>query len=383
MPDSGATREEIERIAAELSRTYEPKTEAATKPTHDRPVIRYSALQVNTLADQAEQSLLNAGTDIFTRADRLLRPGFSEVPAADGRTTVAAGLYVLDHAGLIEELNRAAEWQAFDGRSKKWVVINPPSLIARVLISRKGRWKLRSVDGIINCPTMRPDGSILSQPGYDHATRLYYMPDPSFRLPAISQKPTREGAEAALQLLSDLLAEFPFVQGVDKAVAFSMLISAVVRGALGMVPVHAFTAPTPGSGKSYLADVTTAITSGRWCPVITPGKSEEELEKRLGAMLLAGYPTISLDNVSTELSGDALCQVAERPIVRIRILGTSETPECEFRGILLPVAGGRSGIDTARLGRWLRSVKGRPVAGRKFVITGTPHGLASWGVAKA
>jgi putative DNA primase/helicase len=135
--------------------------------------------------------------------------------------------------------------------------------------------------------------------------------------------------------LSGLLSEFPFLTLVDRSVALSMLVSAIVRGALGMVPVHAFTAPTPGSGKSYLADVTSAITSGRRCPVITPGKSEEELEKRLGAMLLAGFQTISLDNISSELSGDALCQVAERPIVRIRILGKSETPECEFRGILI------------------------------------------------
>jgi putative DNA primase/helicase len=101
-----------------------------------------------------------------------------------------------------------------------------------------------------------------------------------------------------------------------------------------MVPVHAFTAPTPGTGKSYIADVVAAIISGRWCPVITTGRTEEELEKRLGAMLLAGYPIISLDNISSGLSGDALCQIAERPTVRIRILGKSETPECEFRGII-------------------------------------------------
>jgi hypothetical protein len=40
MPDGGATRKDIERIAAELSRTYEPKADSATKPTHDRPVKR-------------------------------------------------------------------------------------------------------------------------------------------------------------------------------------------------------------------------------------------------------------------------------------------------------------------------------------------------------
>jgi putative DNA primase/helicase len=120
--------------------------------------------------------------------------------------------------------------------------------------------------------------------------------------------------------------DFKFVGEVDRAVALSLLVSSVLRGVLDMVPRHAFTVPTPGSGRSYLADITTAIISGRYCPVITPGRSEEELEKRLGAMVLAGYPTISLDNCSAELSDDALSQLTERPIVRIRILGKSETP---------------------------------------------------------
>jgi putative DNA primase/helicase len=154
-------------------------------------------------------------------------------------------------------------------------------------------------------------------------------------MPTLAADPRQSDARAAVALLSDLLAGFPLVTDADKAVALSLIVSAVVRGALGMVPVHAFTAPTPGTGKSYIADVAAVITSGRWCPVITPGRTEEELEKRLGAMLLAGYPIISLDNISNGLSGDALCQIAERPTVRIRLLGKSETPECEFRGIII------------------------------------------------
>jgi putative DNA primase/helicase len=337
--DYGARQEQQDREPAPQSEASRDTAKDMAEPVpgleDDRPLIRCVAGKVDIVVDHAEQALLEANADIFTRAEQLVRPGYSEVQTADGRTTKAAGLYALKEAGLIEELSRVATWQKFYKQDFAWRNIDPPPLIARVLADRKGRWKLRSVAGVITCPTMRPDGTILSEPGYDPKTRLYYMPDPNFCLPSIPERPNREAAVAALELLSGLLVEFPFVAPVDRSVALSMLISAVVRGALGMVPVHAFTAPTPGSGKSYLADVTTAITSGRRCPVITPGKSEEELEKRLGAMLLAGYPTISLDNMSSELSGDALCQVAERPIVRIRILGKSETPECEFRGVLI------------------------------------------------
>ena len=50
-----------------------------------------------------------------------------------------------------------------------------------------------------------------------------------------------------------------------------------------------------------------------------------------GALLLAGVSIVSLDNVSADLGGDMLCQVTERPIVRVRILGRSEAPEFECK----------------------------------------------------
>lgn len=46
-------------------------------------------------------------------------------------------------------------------------------------------------------------------------------------------------------------------------------------------------------------------------------------------MLLSGSPIVSLDNVAHDLGGELLCQITERPIVRIRILGRSEMPDCE------------------------------------------------------
>jgi hypothetical protein len=66
-------------------------------------------------------------------------------------------------------------------------------------------------------------------------------------------------------------------------------------------------------------------------PVMAAGANEEELEKRLGAALLAGQPLICIDNVNGELKGDALCQTIERPLVEIRILGKSERVRIEAR----------------------------------------------------
>jgi hypothetical protein len=68
--------------------------------------------------------------------------------------------------------------------------------------------------------------------------------------------------------------------------------------------------------------------------VITAGKTEEETEKRLGSLLRDGVSIVSIDNVTGGLGGDMLCQITERPFVRVRILGASETPEFECRSAM-------------------------------------------------
>jgi putative DNA primase/helicase len=98
---------------------------------------------------------------------------------------------------------------------------------------------------------------------------------------------------------------------------------------LPTAPVHLICADTPGTGKSYLVDLIAMIATGRLCPVITASKSLEETEKRLGSVLLSGVSIISLDNCTHDLGGELLCQLTERPVIKIRILGRSEMPECE------------------------------------------------------
>jgi putative DNA primase/helicase len=76
--------------------------------------------------------------------------------------------------------------------------------------------------------------------------------------------------------------------------------------------MHAFTAPVAGSGKSKLVEVASIIATGHEAPVIAPGATEEELEKRLGGALLAGDTVIALDNCDAPLGGVLLCQALTR-----------------------------------------------------------------------
>ncbi|MHB2205255.1 PriCT-2 domain-containing protein [Methylobacterium sp. CM6257] len=305
--------------------------EAPPEDEDGRPIVRFVAGKVPKGVDRMEAILLNAGVQIYSRAGTLVRPVIQAVPAAKGRMTSVARMRALSTIGLADIAAQKMRFQRYDVRAEDWLDINPPDEITATLLAREGQWRVPPVVGVITAPTVRPDGTILDLPGYDPATQLYYAAAPDFRLPSLSKRPDKTEALRALALIEELLIDFPFVSHIDRSVALSGVLTALVRSVIPTAPMHAIRAYTPGTGKSYLIDLISIIAAGRRCPVITAGKSAEETEKRLGALLRDGVSVISIDNVNGELGGDMLCQLTERPLVRVRILGKSEAPELECR----------------------------------------------------
>jgi hypothetical protein len=170
------------------------------------------------------------------------------------------------------------------------------------------------------------DGSICEQPGYDANSHLLFRPDGELFSP-IPQQPSKDEAAAALAVLQGLIATFPFVTPADRSVALSAILTTLDRHAMANAPLHAFTSPAAGTGKSLLVDVAAILATGRRMPVISPGQTEEELEKRLGAALLAGDVAISLDNCEHPLESVFLCQALTQEKLNIRLLGRSKNVE--------------------------------------------------------
>lgn len=292
------------------------------------PVIQARAGDLPALATESERSLIAAETPFYIRGG-LVRPIIDEVAAAHGRKTKVARLKVVDLNVMIDHMARAASWVKYNARKNGLVPADPPPQVAAIILSRDGEWRFKRLAGVITTPTLRPDGTLLTEPGYDERTQLLLMHPPV--LPPIPLRPSRDDAMEAAKLLDGLLAEFPFVDDASRSVALSALITPVVRGAMAVAPMHVPTAPVPGSGKSYIIDLCSAIATGERAPVISAGRTEEETEKRLGAALLNGQAIISIDNVNGELSGDALCQMIERPVVSLRPLGMSQLIKIESR----------------------------------------------------
>jgi putative DNA primase/helicase len=306
-----------------------PKQEYPTEVDggDDRPEIRCSQSWLHKTTDRAEKILLKAEVPFYQRAGMLMRPVQDTLCDSLGREAEFATLHQVDKVYLRDVLTRNIRFMTAKTSKDgvEWVPIDAPVYVADTMLARNGEWMFPSIGGVISTPTLRPDGSILAQPGYDEKTRLYLMPG-ALQVPGIATKPTRADAQAKLELLKDLLCEFSFADTESKSVALSALITLTCRGAMDVVPAHVLRAFAAGSGKTYLADIASAIATGSPCPVMAAGRTEEETEKRIGSKALAGTPIIAIDNVNGPIGGDNLCQIISQPLCEIRVLGQSKMP---------------------------------------------------------
>ena len=309
-------------------RTTHPSREASDEHTAEgnRPLIRIRAGMMPETIDEAEQALLGAGLGLYQRGSIVVRPAMVPVAISGGRQIDAPRLIHVRAHHMAEAFTKAAYWERYDMRAGDWIPTDCSQRLAETYLAREGQWRLPVLTGIINAPTLREDGSILDQPGYDAQTGLLFDPQGE-RFPLLPREPDRDMAARALAFLRDLIGSFPFVTPADRSVALSAILTTLIRRSLPTAPLHGFNAPTAGTGKSMLVDIASMIATARPAPVIAQGKTEEEMEKRLGAALIAGEVLIAIDNCEEPLGGELICQAMTQTSLKVRILGTSLNAE--------------------------------------------------------
>lgn len=201
--------------------------------------------------------------------------------------------------------------------------INCPENIARYMMAQP-EYKFRVLKGIINAPTLRRDNSILDKPGYDKQSGLLFIPD-DCTFNQVPEHPSKENAENALNELLFILRGFPFADKVSLSVALAAILTATIRQSIRTAPLFAFTAPTPASGKTLLADIVSLIATGKSNSVIPQADSEAEEKKRILGLLNEGSQIICIDNVDRGFGSAALCSILTQTDYKDRILGLNET----------------------------------------------------------
>jgi len=296
---------------------------AAPPPGDERPGIQIKGGELPRAVDEAEAALIASAPDMYRYGGQLMRPIVEEALAADERRTMIHRLLPVTRPYLVERFTKVARWQRYDRRSETWVNVDCPDRFAESYLARAGGWRLPVLVGIINAPMLRADGSILDRPGYDARTGLLFRSD-GVVFDAVPDRPTKQDAERALLLIEDLVSTFPFVDDADRSVALSAVLSVMDRRAVDVVPLHAFSAPAAGTGKTLLVDLCSLIATGQVAPVLEQSKDDIETDKRLLAALVRGRSIVAFDNVNRPLDSALLCQALTAiGMLQLRLLGSS------------------------------------------------------------
>jgi putative DNA primase/helicase len=298
-----------------------------------------SASEVAAIADQAVNALIEANVPIFKRNHRLIMLLWEE-RTIDNQLVKIPSLVSLNVGMLDYSLNKNHVAKFYikrkgrQGNPDTMELIGAPDRMLRRIVD-VGHWKFSVLEGLTRCPTMRPDGSLLFNKGFDEATKIYAFWDDQLMLPMISETPTKEEAEQALKLFKNLLAGFPFKSDLDQAVAIASIMTPILRVAFDHAPLFLVLSHQSGTGKSFMQDVISTIVNGQRCPVVNDNGDTIEMEKRLSTFLMECTPIIALDNLTHDLEGSMLCQMVTQRVVKVRVLGKSEAREIQWSGTII------------------------------------------------
>lgn len=309
----------------------------------DRPVIvvTHEEYQVN---DQAIRAL-SANPGLFQRNFKLISVARDSKPkgGASPRVRRPEGTPIIrpvQAAKLREDLTRVARWREVkkdrNGETRERPA-HPPDWSVNAILAREQWPEIRYLAGVVEGPSLRPDGSVIDRPGYDPDTGLLYIPNDSF--PKVDREASWEEARIAASDLLDVVKDFPFKEG-HGAAWLSGLLTVVARNLIdGPCPLFLFEANASGVGKSLLCDIISIIATGR--PMTRTGYYHDpiEMDKQLVATALSGDRVVLFDNLENggRFGNAALDRALTGRTYRGRLLGRSEmTPpldlDCVFFG---------------------------------------------------
>ena len=239
---------------------------------------------------------------------------------------------LLDEARLLGVVNRVVDFVAVDKQGRSRAANAPHQVLRDVLV--RGDWPYPPLVALTGCPVVRPDGGIVTTPGYDPITRLVYVPQAGLAMPPVALEPRPEEVTAAVERIDELLTDFPFDGPASRANMIALLLLPLLRPAIdGPVPLALIDATSVGTGKSLLCEILALLATGHPAAMTTAPASEDEMRKRITAMLLAGTEFVFIDNVVGQLRSESLAAAITATSWKDRLLGRSEMLELPQRAI--------------------------------------------------
>jgi hypothetical protein len=210
------------------------------------------------------------------------------------------------------------------GEVREVPALFPVEAARRVVNAPEALAGLRTLRGVTHTPMVRADGSVLTQPGYDPATRYLFLPAPGVDVKQVPDDPGPENVCQARELLLHMVEDFPFATADDRANYLGLLITPLLRElAPPSYKMFGIGAHQPGSGKSLLAEIVSTIHGGVFRSEVP--EDEPEWRKQTTSILnTTSAPVVVLDNVTGVLRSSTLAGLLTASgEIQDRELGTS------------------------------------------------------------
>lgn len=251
--------------------------------------------------NEALEALINSNLidpEVFHRGGRLCQVRADELNQLK--------IEELSVHGVRSRLAHAADWYKWElqgrGENKTSVKrnVSVPVHITQYLMSTEDLGKFHALQGIVNHPVLRDDGTWHSLPGYDERTQYYVNPQ---SVVGLENKPMSVDEAKAL-IFDELLFDFPFESDASLANAIAFALNPLIRTLVGYAPtpLFVFDAPVSRTGKGLLVDTLHRVVTGLPVNVSTPAENEEEWEKRIITSLMAGSEVVFYDEVETTVT---------------------------------------------------------------------------------
>ncbi|HEV3436964.1 MAG TPA: DUF3854 domain-containing protein, partial [Gemmata sp.] len=201
---------------------------------------------------------------------------------------------------------------------------HPPSWSVNAIYAR-GNWpNIRYLEAVVNHPVLLPGGTIHSTNGYDTQSQLLVSIPPNLRL-SVPDQPTRNDVLAAVEIINDVLSDFPFERREHRSAWFAGLLTPLAWFAFdGPAPLLLIDGNVRGVGKGLLADVIALILTGRRFPVMSYTSDKEELRKKITSLAMEGERLVLLDNLAGAVGNDVLDMALTADRWKDRVLGVNQ-----------------------------------------------------------
>lgn len=235
--------------------------------------------------------------ETYVRDGRPVRVGAVSGSLADQHTGPQVGIETINADGLRRLLaHHTVTYRVKSTKTAAYDVPASPAVATCKAVLSATDWPgVRPLVGVVATPVLRPDGTLIQQPGYDEPTALYYHPD--IEIAAIPAQPDGVMVEQARRLLLDyVLVDFPFATDADRANYIALLMAPILQPYLDCLsPLGAISATERGSGKTLLTTIMGRLFGAVSRPWVS---ADEELRKAITTVLVGGSePVVVFDNV--------------------------------------------------------------------------------------